>query len=218
MRRSGTQAWAVCAVACVALAAGCVPPPNEADAGVTYVALIIDTSASVSRFSKGILQYAQMALEQYTMEGQVKVAVINLNEAPSVEFQTDRELFPDDIAGIVAKVGETRYDAKGTDIVSALDLVVTYCGYESTMPNAVKVLCFTDGYIDNAPGQTFRRWEEADLSSLAKLNAQVGLYFIDTDKTLRGSIQTALRPISQPIVKNWKEAQDELDLGAPTLP
>lgn len=185
---------------------------------LAFVVLIIDTSASVSRFGKDIAQYAQLALERYTAEGPVKVTIIDLNEAPSVEFQTDRELFPDDITGIVSKVGEIRYDAKGTDIISALDLVTKYWGYEPAPPSIVKVLCFTDGHIDNAPGKIFRRWEEADLSEFAKLNADIGIYFIDTDSKLREAMQKALQLLSKPIVRNWKEAQDELELGEPNLP
>lgn len=205
---------------CLALACltGCRAGSTQKAAGPLFVCFIVDSSASVSGFQSSILQYAQLALDQYSREGQMKVTVINLNEKPTVEFQTKRDLFEEDIPGVINQVKNINYNAKGTDIVSAFELASQYFGYEQPAPSGFKLLCFTDGVIEGTAGQKFRRWSDFDWSKLQQQGANVGLYFINPDPKLREEIQVSVGKLGNAIVKNNKEAVDDLKQEEPDLP
>ena len=192
----------------------CKPAPPRPP---QFVVLIVDTSASVAPLQDSILGYAKAALNEYAAKGKMKVTVINLDEAPSVEFQREGVLYEEDVDDIVAHVKAIDYDAKGTDIIGAFELALRYYGYEKTPPTVVKILCFTDGFAEGPKGTDFRDWGDHDWSRLGATKASVAVYFVDPRN--RDKVEGALGPSAgQYVVKNANDALDELQRGEPYLP
>lgn len=194
---------------------GCTPPNAR---GPLFVAIIVDSSASIVEHEESILRYAKLALDEYCRAQPVHVAVINLDEDPTVEFQKEGGFYEEDIEEIVAHVEAIDKDARGTDIVSAFELAVRYYSYQKVEPSGLAILCFTDGHIDAPPGHAYRQWGEFDWQQLAALDAAVGVYFLDTDERVRAEVEEALRPITKTVIKNENEAKDDLKWDEPALP
>lgn len=214
--RTARQAASLVVVMAITVLCGCLNGGEEQ--GPLFVAVIVDSSASVAEFEKQIMAYAKLALDEYCRTQEVHVAVVNLDEDPKVEFQKTGDFYEEDIEEILSHIEAIDHDAKGTDIIGALDLVMTYYSYQKLPPSGLKILCFTDGYIDAQPGGTVRQWDEFDWERLAQMNAGVGFYFIATDEALRAKIQTALGSINDTVVRNENEALDDLKLEEPAIP
>lgn len=200
------------------LGVDCRRDSERVEVGPQFVCFIVDSSASVSGFQAKILEYAQLALDYYSRQGPLKVTVINLNESPTVEFQTARELFEEDIPEVINQVKAIDYDAKGTDIISAMELASQYYGYERMPPSDFKLLCFTDGRIEGMSSQSFRQWADFDWTKLQEQGAEIGLYFIVPDPKLRAQVEASLQGFPSAIIRNAKEAEDDLSQEEPDLP
>lgn len=198
--------------ACLAASAviGCRRTPEM---GPQFVALIVDSSASVSKYQPYLLQYAKLALDDYARNGDLKVTVINLNEAPSVEFQKEGTLYEEDVEDVVNHVKAIDYDATGTNIIAAFELVEQYYPYEKVKPEACKILCFTDGIIE---GGKFRAWGDHDWAKLQSMDASLAVYFVDPG--VRDEVERALKPLGRYFVKNKNDAVDDLKQEEPKLP
>lgn len=176
--------------------------------GPQFVAIIVDTSASCASLRPQLIDYAKLALTDYAAKGKIKVTIINLNEDPSVEFQKDGEFYDEDIDEIIKHVKGIRYNAKGTDIISAFECALKYYSYEKVTPRSFKILCFTDGLIDPAKGRVCRKWSGFDWKKLNSQGASVGLYFIDPK--VRDDIESSLRVLGAYFVQNRNDAIDAL--------
>jgi len=197
------------------LLTGCTTPKAQ---GPLFVAIIIDSSASVGEHEESILKYAKLALDEYCRRQTVHVAVINLDEDPTVEFQKEGDFYEEDIEDIIAHVEAIDSDARGTDVISAFELALQYYSYQKVPPAGLKILCFTDGHIDAPTGEMYRQWSDLDWQPLVDTDAGVGLYFVDTDEDLRAEIEQSLRPIANTVIKNENEAFDDLKWEEPVIP
>lgn len=214
--RSACQAAPLVMLMALTVLCGCLNGGEER--GPLFVAVIVDSSASVAEYEKEILAYARLALDEYCRTQEVHVAVINLDEDPKVEYQKEGDLYEEDIEDILSHIEAIDHDAKGTDIMGSLELAMKYHGYLKMPPSGLKILCFTDGYIDAPPGGTVKQWDEFDWSRLAAMDAGVGFYFIATDEALRAKIEAAIASLAHTVVRNENEAQDDLRIEEPLIP
>jgi len=197
--------------------AGC-PRPNTEQAGPAFLALIVDSSASVAPLEPYILKYARFAMESYALRGPVHVALINLNEAPTVEFEQEGTLYDEEVDAVISHIKDINPDARGTDIIAAMELAIKYYTYQQVKPSAFTVMCFTDGHIDPPPGGSVRQWEDFDWTQFAQRGAKIGFYFVDVDPKLRDRIEAVLRSTSSSVVRNRNEAIDDVKKQEPILP